>query len=1051
MSHKFNRRNFFKMAATGGVASALAGCASDPVESMAPYLVPPDDFITGSAYHFSTICQECSAQCGMVVKTREGRAIHVEGNPNHPLSQGALCTIGNSTLQETYSPARLKGPVHQGSNVDYERAGNIFREWLEANRGRILYVGNGHSGSYRKLAERLMDSFGGDAVDFDLTPVDDVIEANRFLFGLAEIPQYKIDRADVLLSFGADFLESWLVPTEHSKSFSKSHGYKNGSKSKFHHFGPRLSLTASNADHWHAAKSGSESLVAAAMVNHLLPKSNLPEAQKRAIRSHLGNVSLENAASRSGIEAGLMKKIADSFGTDGKGLALAGGCETQNEGNEGLQTAVQLLNLVGGSVNRLVVFGADYKIGGSGFAKFARTLNGLRNGRYDLVILDRVNVLHALPESFGLKETLAQKKIVALSTVANETTRLSNLVLPVLSSVESWGDSNPRRGVFGLAQPAMAPVPGFDAVDAGDLMLKTIRKTEGEPADDLAASHGEYVKNEWRTVWNRSKDFLVPFETFWKKSLQKGGYFEDYVPEKAVLRIDALQGASMQRSEAQEEVLRLVIFNSSLQNVNGHTGDRTWLLEIPHPLTQAVWDSWAEMHYDTAEQLGVEHGDEIEIEADGKKLKLSAYVYHGVAPGIVAIPGGMGRGVLFPNYSQRRNMLIPFTADKPKELKTIRVGENPMDLVRLSAEDVSGTFPFAGAEVKVQPTGIKSDLVTLDGSWRDDIEMLASETRGGYGDRGQKGRGLYRAVDLDKARQGDFELEGHHHLRERKYTVDRVNNSSFYKDMEEVPKEKWLGTRPERQSFVSRNLPFRDERRFGSLHGMQRLRRRLLFRKQHPRRRKGKAKARQANGLDSDRKVFRQGRKRRFPHQRGSFDVPTLFQRRLRAGLSRLRHLPQPRRSQRPSLQPLRRHALLRQQLHLQATPFQLANLRFPLPDESPAQPRRHRSQQRRHGKMHLLLAPHSGGKAQSQAGKQGNSARRGKNRLPEQLPHRRHRLRQRAGFVEPSGENQAGAAKLPSAGRTQLPSCPHLPAQGLSRRSLNDDHSDTTRKPRLQ
>jgi len=220
MKRNINRRDFLKISALGGATVVAAGC-SDPIENLIPLQVPPYDYVPGVSTHFATTCQECSAACGLVVRTREGRAIKIEGNPQHPISEGRICLQGQSVLQGLYSPSRAAGPVAVKSEG---RRGISWKEGkqqladklkeLKSKEGGILYLGPPRSGTFPDMLNDWLEGMGGGtALEFDLTPVNSLKRANRIVFGKDEIPHFALDKAEVLINFGADFLESWLNPT----------------------------------------------------------------------------------------------------------------------------------------------------------------------------------------------------------------------------------------------------------------------------------------------------------------------------------------------------------------------------------------------------------------------------------------------------------------------------------------------------------------------------------------------------------------------------------------------------------------------------------------------------------------------------------------------------------------------------------------------------------------------------------------------------------------------------------------------------------------------
>jgi len=73
----FSRRDFLKLVGVG-VAGAAAGCGKPPAEKLVPYLIAPEDILPGVPYYFASTCRECPVGCGLVAKTREGRAIKLE-------------------------------------------------------------------------------------------------------------------------------------------------------------------------------------------------------------------------------------------------------------------------------------------------------------------------------------------------------------------------------------------------------------------------------------------------------------------------------------------------------------------------------------------------------------------------------------------------------------------------------------------------------------------------------------------------------------------------------------------------------------------------------------------------------------------------------------------------------------------------------------------------------------------------------------------------------------------------------------------------------------
>ncbi len=791
MNRNLSRRNFLKMSALGGATMVAAGC-SDPIEKLVPLQLPPYDYVSGVSIHFATTCRECSADCGIIVRTREGRAIKAEGNPRHPISDGRICLQGQSILQGLYSPARAAGPMvvtdKEARGVSWKEGNQQLVEKLNVaknERSGILYIGPPRSGSYPEMLKKWLDGMGGGtSLELDMTPANSLKHANRIVFGKEEIPHFALEKADLLINFGADFLESWLNPVQMTKSYTSMHRYQDGKKGRYVHIAPHLSLTGTNADEWISCPVGHETSIALALSRILLKQAeHLSIDEKQRLTELLSDFPEDKIAKESGLESRALSKLADAFGQKGRSLAIAGGnCSAGPEATR-LQVAVNILNYVAGNIGKTVVFGADYRMGGSSMTDLDAAIKGMKEGRYQLVMIENVNPVFTLPENSGFKEALKTVPfVVSLSTENDETSELADLHLPTAHFLESWGDALPRNGVFALQQPVMATVPGFNAREVGGLMLELARLVEIEGVE--APNYRDYIKASWK-ILHQKLDTSLPFDKFWKKSLQNGGHYEDFKPSTAVLSRDIF---ALKFPPPPEKTigLSLLAVNSNLHNANARGGNRTWLMEIPHPVTQVVWDSWLELHPDTAVKLGIRHGDLVEITTSYGKAEAAAWVFYGIDKNTVAMPAGLGRKVPFPNYksSHGQSKLIPVLESELK-VEEKMVGINVMDLLSWRRDSLSGDFVFAGERVRIKPTGKKAYLVTMDGQYRKDIETPKAEDKTGFGDRSQKGRGFVQVMSVGGSEQPYKEHAPAHHARKRFYTLNRDDKRSFYDPMAE--------------------------------------------------------------------------------------------------------------------------------------------------------------------------------------------------------------------------------------------------------------------------
>jgi anaerobic selenocysteine-containing dehydrogenase len=228
MSDGMKRREFLKVAGVSSAGAALVGCSTDEVERLIPYVTPPEEITPGVATWYSTVCGECPAGCGVWVKTREGRAIKLEGNPNHPVSGGALCSRGHSSLQALYDPDRLEQPLRRTPDgfepVSWDEAETLLVEGIRGAGSDVLLVTGRTGPTLTRLQEEVVGAVGGRRVEYEALDHASLREAARMAFGSARVPTFDFEAAGIVFSFGADFLETWLSPVEHARGFARMSG-----------------------------------------------------------------------------------------------------------------------------------------------------------------------------------------------------------------------------------------------------------------------------------------------------------------------------------------------------------------------------------------------------------------------------------------------------------------------------------------------------------------------------------------------------------------------------------------------------------------------------------------------------------------------------------------------------------------------------------------------------------------------------------------------------------------------------------------------------------
>ncbi len=631
-----DRRNFLQLIslASAGLVSACEWNNSRRI--LYPYVVPPDKVIPGVSSWYASICNECPAGCGTLLKSREGRPVKIEGMPGHPINNGRLCARGHAALQGLYNPDRVTAPLKkvngQFESVEWEKAKSELTQKLKdrgTNPNKIGVIAPLLTGTELKLFEEWIKDLNiTNVIYYEPISYEYINTANSITFNKQGIPQYDLSKCDTIISFNCDFLETWLSPVKFTNDFSKRRE-PGKEMSKFVYVGPRLSLTASNADKWYKVNSGSEFYFALAVLNNLLASSGADAILAR-FKGLISKYTPEYVEKNFGINKAYISKVTELIKNSKRSVVLAG--EDNSPSNVRLMAVANLINFVAGNFGDSVYFGNDYSHWRlSGKTETDAFVSKLKNKEIDLVINYKANPVYSLPKEFT--NALANTYTVSFATYYDDTVDKSDLVIPVKTIQETWGDSESIKSVYNLHQPVLEPFK--EAYAAGDLFIELIKKTNPSVGAKYPDSYLDYLKNNWKLLHGSSG---LGFEQFFRNSVETGGLWKELPREKPSLSDKVL---SLDLTEYKETGLKLLIY-PSIKFYDGKGANKPWLEEIPDPITSIVWDSWVEMNKKTAETLGCANDDIVSIESNGEKTEFSVYIYDGLADNHLSVPMGLG-------------------------------------------------------------------------------------------------------------------------------------------------------------------------------------------------------------------------------------------------------------------------------------------------------------------------------------------------------------------------------------------------------------------------
>ncbi len=709
---KVTRRKFLKIL---GASSALgvAGCADNADQKVFPFVKGDVDQIPGVAVWYHSTCTECTAGCGIQVRTREGRAVKVEGNPNHPVNKGGLCALGQSALQSHYDPDRVRQPLKRSTNERGETVfepvgwdvvyGEIAKALQESSKSKALVTGE-VSGALEDLMRRFCkDSFQVEHVVFDSLQPTSLARACELTFGAYGIPRYALEKAEVIVNFGADFMETWVSPVEMARGWS--HGRRTEKPVKVVHIEPRLSLTGASADEWLKAYPGTEVQIALAILKGLLAQGrgkNLSDDVLAELHALVKGVSAESAAVASGVPQEKILLMIELLNGAKRSVVLSGGAAAATMDPLPLHVAVNFINAVLENVNETVLL-SQMRVPRTSLAKVKELISSMKESKVGLVCVGGANPVFTLPADMGFEYALKNVPlVVSFSSHLDETARLAHYILPASSSLESWGDVRPFTGNASLIQPAMLPI--FDTRPLGDILLQIASKAgkKMKLGSDEVKDFQAYLKASWKEI-HSSSGVGDDFERFWLECVERGGYFRAPQEERPKVKIDRavfkedFLSASFGARGAEDSDLVLFLY-PSVKSFDGRAANRPWLQELADPLTQVVWDMWAEIHPDTASKFNLERGDLITVGNDFGNMNLPVYVTPYVSPHIIAVPMGQGHSA-YGRFAQQVGEGVPTTM--------LIAGDVPKG---------SGNVALVSTRVKIARARGRAKLVTVQGS-----------------------------------------------------------------------------------------------------------------------------------------------------------------------------------------------------------------------------------------------------------------------------------------------------------------------------------------------
>lgn len=675
-----SRRDFLKVMGFSTAAVALAACET-PVNKSIPYVVKPEEVTPGVANFYASTFYDGHDYASVLVKTREGRPIKIEGNDLSKVTHGGTTARVQASVLGLYDGARLRGPMVKGKDESWKAADDAVAAGLSKGSVRLLT-----STIISPSTAAVIELFGKKFSDFkhityDAVSYNALTLANKAVFGKSVVSAYDFSKAKTIVGIACDFLGNWLNPAEFAKQYAQTRKVtkEKPEMSKHYHFEANLSLTGANADKRYMVKPSELGRVTVALYNEIAGATGGSKVS--------GDEKVNNAEAVNAIK----KAAAELVANKGQSIVVSG------VNDEGIQTLVNGINKMLGNYGHTVDVEKYFHLKQGNDKAFIELVEELNAGKVGTLLTYNCNPVYTAPATLKFAE--AYKKAgtkVSFSGLLDETAQLADVVCPDHHYLESWGDAMPKEGHYSLQQPTINPIFAAPRHEGTRQFQDSLLKWAGSKSDYV--SYLQAFANN--TIFPRQGKYS-DFPSFWAHALHDG------VVKVAVYKA-AAPAAPVQLDSAGKPILATVAamlnqitdsvstvvseavaptapiapapvavtealpnpdYNKAAQMAtsvkggaielfvyekiglgNGNQSNNPWLMELPDPISKVTWDNYVTMAPADVKAMGLHEmlrqdiiGSVVDVTVNGVTITAPVFPQPGQAPGTIGIAFGYGR------------------------------------------------------------------------------------------------------------------------------------------------------------------------------------------------------------------------------------------------------------------------------------------------------------------------------------------------------------------------------------------------------------------------
>jgi molybdopterin-containing oxidoreductase family iron-sulfur binding subunit len=666
------RRDFLKVMGFSTAAVALAACET-PVMRSIPYVVKPEEVTPGVANFYATTFYDGHDYASILVKTREGRPIKIESNDVNGLTHTGTNSRVQASVLGLYDGARLRGPLLKGAEATWKSADEAAAASFGSGAIRILTSTIISPSTKAVISAFTSKHPNSKHVTYDAISYNALAKANKNVFGKSVISSYDFSKAKVVVGIACDFLGNWISGSEFSKQYAKNRkvSKENPEMSQHFHFESNLSLTGANADYRYMVKPSELGKVTLALFNEIASATSNSKLS--------GNDKIENADA-----AKALKKVAAKL-VDYKGKSLV----VSGLNDEGVQTLINGINKMLDNYGKTLDVEKHSNFKQSNDEEFAELVAEMASGKVNVLMTYNCNPVYTTPAA--LKFADAYNKVatrISFAQVLDETAQAATIVCPDHHYLESWGDANPKLGIYTLQQATINPIFAKPRHEGTRQFQDSLLKWSGIKTDYLT-----YLQGYWNNFVFPNQGKYLDFPSFWAHALHDGAVKVAVVKEApaAPMAVDSLGKPLMTgvasvsaemtdsvQTPAEEPVkitavvtenspspdyskaasLATSVKGSALELFvyekigmgNGQQANNPWLMEFPDPISKVTWDNYVTMSPIDVKAMGLNEmlrqdidGSIVDLTVNGLTVKVPVYPQPGQAPGTIGLALGYGR------------------------------------------------------------------------------------------------------------------------------------------------------------------------------------------------------------------------------------------------------------------------------------------------------------------------------------------------------------------------------------------------------------------------